>query len=316
MVRQNQLKYLCVTFITPNQCISHLEKCLWGIRMQKDRPSKTARKVALNILALGAKRGMEKVLPPGIVDATAKLLVESGVAGRRAVQFSRSQMAVGIYMAFDWMMPGQFEAFAHRKAFCEQQVRKGIDIGARQVLVLGAGYDTLGWRLAPEFAEVNFFEIDHPGTASLKVKGIEKMGARSNLHLIPADLGERKLVDVIAGNKNWDFSAPTIIVAEGLLQYLSPQAVRDLFAQCAAITGAGSRIAFTYVGTRANGQPDAGHWTWLVLQILKASGEPWLWSMPTKELGPFLEKVHWTLSQVQDESSDVCGVELYGFAVR
>ena len=46
----------------------------------------------------------------------------------------------------DWMLPGQFEAFAHRKAFCERQVRDGIDAGATQILVLGAGYDTLGWR--------------------------------------------------------------------------------------------------------------------------------------------------------------------------
>ena len=66
--------------------------------MQKERPSKTARKVALNVVTLGSKGGMEEVLPPGVVDATAKLLVESGAVGRRAVRFSRSQIAVGIYL--------------------------------------------------------------------------------------------------------------------------------------------------------------------------------------------------------------------------
>jgi len=39
-----------------------------------------------------------------------------------------------LYDAFDWMMPGQFEAFAERKAFCERQVRQGIAAGAPQVL--------------------------------------------------------------------------------------------------------------------------------------------------------------------------------------
>lgn len=284
--------------------------------MRTERPSKTARKVALNILALGAKRGMEEVLPPGIVDATAKLLVESGVVGHRAVQFSRSQMAVAIYMAFDWMIPGQFEAFAHRKAFCEQQVRKGIDDGASQVLVLGAGYDMLSWRLATQFAGVNFFEIDHPATVRLKAKGIDTMGQRANLHCIAEDLGERSLRDVLHADARWDVTATTVIVAEGLLMYLSPEAVRTLFEHCAAITGAGSRIAFTYVGTRKNGQPDAGPWTWLVLWILKASGEPWLWSMPTEELGPFLEKTHWTLARDRAESLDVCGVEFYDVAIK
>jgi methyltransferase (TIGR00027 family) len=284
--------------------------------MKKERPSKTARKVALNIVTLGAKRGMEDVLPPGTVEATAELLVESGAVGRRAVRFSRSQIAVGIYLAFDWMMPGQFEAFAHRKAFCERQVREGIGAGASQALVLGAGYDTIGWRLAPEFGGVSFFEIDHPATARLKARGIERMGHRANLHLIAEDLGERNLVDVLRADAIWDSTAPTVIVAEGLLMYLPPDAVGTLFEKCAAVTGAGSRIAFTYVGTRPNGRPDAGPWTWLVLWILKVSGEPWLWSMQPEELGPFLKENNWTITPNQMKSSDRCGVEFFGVAVK
>ena len=110
--------------------------------MRKARPSRTARKVALNIVTLGATPGMDEVLPTGIVDATATLLVESGAVGATAVRWSRSRKMVSVYKAFDWMMPGQFEAFAHRKAFCEHQVRAGIGAGASQILVLGAGYDT------------------------------------------------------------------------------------------------------------------------------------------------------------------------------
>ncbi len=284
--------------------------------MRTEGPSKTARKVALNIVTLGAKRGMEKVLPPGIVDATAKLLVESGAVGRRAVDFSRSRMAVGIYLAFDWMMPGQFEAFAHRKAFCERQVREGIEAGASQVLVLGAGYDTLSWRLAPEFASVSFFEIDHPATARLKTIGIEAMGQLSNLHLIAEDLGKQQLVDVLHADAAWDSTSPTVIVAEGLLMYLPAEAVGKLFKQCAAVTGAGSRIAFTYVSTRPDGRPDAGPWTWLVLWILKTSGEPWLWSIQPEELGSFLKERNWMIAPDQRESSDRCGVELFGIAVK
>ena len=284
--------------------------------MRKKGPSKTARKVALNIVTLGTKHGMEEVLPPGIVDATAKLLVESGVVGQRAIDFSRSRMAVGIYLAFDWMMPGQFEAFAYRKSFCERQVRQSIEAGASQVLMLGAGYDTLGWRIAPEFANVNFFEIDHPATARLKAIGIEAMGQPTNLHLIAEDLGERQLAEVLHADAIWDLTAPTVIVAEALLMYLPPEAVRTLFEQCAAVTGPGSRIAFTFVGTRSDGRPDAGPWTWLVQCILNTSGEPWLWSIPPEELGPFLKENNWTISPNQRAVSDKCGIEFFGVAVK
>ncbi len=284
--------------------------------MRKAKPSKTARKVALNIVTLGAQPGMEEVLPSGIVDTTARLLVESGAVGATGVRWSRSPRMVTIYKAFDWMMPGQFEAFAHRKAFCESQVREGIGAGASQVLVLGAGYDTIGWRLAPEFAGVEFFEIDHPATALLKAKGIDAMGPRTNLHLIAEDLGKRQLVDVLHANEAWNVTAPTVIVAEGLLMYLPPEAVGTLFDQCAAISGAGSRIAFTYVGTRSDGRPDAGPWTRLVLWILKVGGEPWLWSIRPVELDWFLGKTGWTSSPTLAGSTDKYGVEFYDVAVR
>jgi len=50
--------------------------------MRKDKPSRTAYKVALNIVTLGAKPGMDRFLPPGTVQATEKLLVASGADGR------------------------------------------------------------------------------------------------------------------------------------------------------------------------------------------------------------------------------------------
>ncbi len=284
--------------------------------MRKDTPSKTARKVALNIVTLGAKPGMDKVLPPGIIETTAKLLLASGAVGATAVRWSRSRRMVSVYEAFDWMMPGQFEAFGHRKAFCERQVREGIGGGATQVLVLGAGYDTMGWRLAPEFADVNFFEIDHPATARLKAKGIEAMGPQDNLHMISEDLGKRKLVDVLEADDSWDSKMQTVIVAEGLLMYLPPEAVRDLFNQCTAIAGPGSRIAFTYIATGADSRPDAGRWTGLVLWILKVTGEPWLWSIQPEKLGPFLEDKGWTNSPELVGTTNKHGVEFLGVATR
>ena len=284
--------------------------------MRKDKPSRTARKVALNIITLGAKPGMDKVFPPGIVEATAKLLVASGLVGATLVRWCRSQRMVSVYEAFDWMMPGQFEAFAYRKAFCERQVREGICKGATQVLILGAGYDTMGWRLAPEFTGVEFFEIDHKATAQLKAKGVEEMGTRDNLHLVPVDLSERRLANVLTANKSWDRAAQSVVLAEGLLMYLPDVAVRNLLSQCAAMTGAGSRIAFTYIGTNTDGRPDAGPWTRLLLWTLKLNGEPWLWSIRPEQLSQFLEETGWGNAPDLLGTTNRHGVEFFGVAVK
>jgi methyltransferase (TIGR00027 family) len=174
----------------------------------------------------------------------------------------------------------------------------------------------MGWLLAPEFPGVDFFEIDHPATARLKAKGIVAMGQRRNLHLISEDLDKRQLVDVLHANDLWNPTAPTVIVAEGLLMYLPPQAVGALFDQCAAITGAGSRIVFTYIGTRADGRPDAGPWARLVLWILEVGGEPWLWSIRPEELDPFLNRNSWGIAPDLEVSSGRCGIEFFGVAVK
>ena len=282
--------------------------------MLKEKPSRTAYKVALNILTLGTKPEMDEVLPTGIVDATERLLIASSAANATVVRWHRSPKMVSIYEAFDWMTPGQFEAFGHRKAFCEQQVRDGINAGAPHILVLGAGYDTMAWRLAPNFPDVNFFEIDHPTTARLKAKGIKGMGQYENLHLISEDLSKRKLVDALKSHKSWDREAQAVIMAEGLLIYLLSSAVHDLFRQCASISGTGTRIAFTYIGKRVDGRPDAGHWTGLLLWILKVTGEPWLWSIQPDRLSHLLKENGWTYSPELVGEINKRGVEFFGTA--
>ena len=172
----------------------------------------------------------------------------------------------------------------------------------------------MGWRLAPEFSGANFFEIDHPATARLKAKGIDAMGQRDNLFLIAEDLSKRKLVDVLKTNESWDQRARTVIVAEGLVMYLTPEAVRDLFCQCAVSAGIGSRIVFTYIPTGADGRPDAGPCTGLMLWLQKVTGEPWIWSIQPEKLGSFLKETGWTNSRELVGESDRHGIELFGVA--
>ena len=284
--------------------------------MREGKPSKTALKVATIIVALGAKPDADQILNPGLLEATEDLLLASGVLGEKALRWTKTQRMVSIYEAFDWMLPGQFQAIGERKVFCEHQVRDAISAGATQILVLGAGFDTMGWRLAPEFPHVSFFEIDHPATALPKAKGIAAMGQRDNLFLIPSDLGNRKLIDTLAANNSWRSDAQSIIVAEGLLMYLPGDAVVDLFSQCAAVSGAKSRIIFTYIPASTDGRLDVGKWTGLVLWLQKITGEPWLWSMQPKNLTSFLAELGWKNDPVLEGGAGRHGAELYTVATK
>ena len=258
---------------------------------------------------------MEKILPDGLIAATEQLLIASGAASEATVNWARSQAMVAVYEAFDWMLPGQFEAFGHRKAFCELQVREAIEGGACQVLVLGAGYDTLCWRLAPEFSgRVRFFEIDHPATAICKARGINLMGQHENLYLFAEDLGRQKISEILSATTSWDETAQTVIIAEGLVMYLQEEAVEDLFCQCARVTGKRSRIVFSYFPKDADGRPYVGSWSNLMLWLQRVGGEPWLSSIAPTELDGFLKKTGWNM--VTDEQYSRYGVEYYAVAAR
>ena len=60
-----------------------------------------------------------------------------------------------------------------RKRWIESRVRAAIADGASQLVVLGAGFDTLGVRLAVERPDFRVVEIDHPATLAVKRSVVE-----------------------------------------------------------------------------------------------------------------------------------------------
>jgi methyltransferase (TIGR00027 family) len=283
---------------------------------KKRKPSHTALKVGLNIIALSNIKEMENILPNGIVDTTSELLLNAEAVSLKQINKHKSPKIVKLYKKFDWLLPGQFEAFGHRKAIFEKNVLDAIQEGATQVLVLGCGYDTLCYRLSSQYPKVKFFEIDHPITAVSKLEGIKKMGTSNNHYIIPEDLSKKTFSEVLGVNDNWSKMEKTIIAAEALLQYLPSESVKNLFEQCSKITGKDSRITFTYIGKGADGRPYAGSRSGLLLWLMKITGEPWVWSTEFDELIILLEKSGWKIDRELVRKITPDNIEYFAAATR
>ncbi len=283
--------------------------------MRKERPSQTAKKVALSLISLSRYKGWDDKLPEGMLEATKKLLITSGACSEHLVKMSTRQWMTNVYLAFDWSLPGQFESFGYRKLFFEEQVCRSLNLGASQVLVMGGGYDTLCWRLAAKYPDVRFIEIDHPATSLGKQKGVQEMGSRANLTLLALDLSTRPLDEVLHEAPQWSVGDTSVIAAEGLLQYLRPEDVRATFAKSALCAGAESRFVFTHARVGPKGEPDLGPYARFNRFMLKMIGEPWLWAVEEKGLNDFLNDTGW---RVEQKNSDipVIGFENYAVAVR
>lgn len=276
--------------------------------MKQGRISQTALKVALGLITLSVKDDWSQRLPPDLVEITERLLLASGSPGYGPglMRMSKQRWMIRVYQFQDRMMPGQWEGFGHRKVFMNQQVEAAIEQGARQVLVLGAGFDTLCLRLAPKYPEVRFVEIDHPSTSVAKARGIEKVGQPENMIQIAADLGERSLPKVLSEDGHWDASQRSVIVAEGLFQYLTDEEVRGLMTDAAACTSPGSRIAFSHAipGDRR-----------LLSALVRLISEPWKSEVRSEDLPSYVDGTGWAMiSDVDDDAEH--GVERYGVAER
>jgi methyltransferase (TIGR00027 family) len=213
---------------------------------------------------------------------------------------------IKVYEFQDRMMPGQWEGFGYRKVFINEQVKNAIEGGAEQVLVLGAGFDTLCLRLAPYYRGVDFYEIDHPTTSEAKAKGVANCGNPENLHLIAADLAKCSLSDALSQAVNWDPSKSSVVVAEGLLQYLDDADVHHLFREVAECLCLKSRFIFTHAIPQDRK---------LLQTILKLISEPFRSSISSAELPGYIANCGWKVISGIDDA--VChGIECYAVAER
>ncbi|TMH30125.1 MAG: class I SAM-dependent methyltransferase [Betaproteobacteria bacterium] len=130
--------------------------------MRADRPSSTAALIAAATVFLSRDRALARFVPAGAAEICARCLTAPQLLStRRGLRW----LALAAERA---TIPGLLLHFMLRKRWIEQAVRGAIARGARRVVVVGAGYDTLAARLAPEFPGVRFIEVDHPATQAVK----------------------------------------------------------------------------------------------------------------------------------------------------
>jgi methyltransferase (TIGR00027 family) len=233
------------------------------------------------------------VLPPGAAAVAEAILRASGAVRRRDVELLRTRLTVRFYEAAERLLGrGQLLWFGVRKRWMSEVVEQAIAEGARQVLVVGAGFDPLAVSVARRHPDVTCIEVDAPATAEPKRAGIQGGGlACPNHAVLAADLAKKPL-EVLLAAAGWRADIRSVVVAEGLLMYLAPAQVSAFFAQVRACTGPGSRLAFSSMDADAEGQPRllfAGRLLGRAIRsALRLAGEPLRWGIAPSAVAPFL----------------------------
>ncbi|HXM83219.1 MAG TPA: class I SAM-dependent methyltransferase [Burkholderiales bacterium] len=246
--------------------------------MRAERPSTTARLIAAATVFLSRDPRFSDLVPPGAAELCARFVSVEAV--------SRPPLSWAVWLAERATIPGLMLHFILRKRFIEDAVRASLAAGIQQVVVIGAGFDTLAARLAPEFPQAQFIEVDHAATQRAKRQAID---SGRNLHFVAADLTRVRLPDALAGGA-YRFDASSVFVVEGLLMYLTDAEITALFAAIAELQRTSGTVIFSVMEPAADGHPRFHNATPLVTRLLSLWSEPFRSAMRREAMARLPER--------------------------
>lgn len=229
--------------------------------MKTDAPSATAYLIATSTLFVAADPLAGRLIPARAAELSACFVEARSRLARFALEALRRKSARPFVSALERLtLPGIQLHYALRKLYLEETARAAIAGGIRQVVIFGAGYDTLALRLHEAFPDTQFIEADHPATQRRKIQALaaRRSGVvphqTANLRFLPLDLTQRGLADALLNFDGYRTGVPTLFIAEGLLMYLSPGEVDELFQTIRDCSGASGRFAFTFMEPQPGGR--------------------------------------------------------------
>lgn len=176
-----------------------------------------------------------------------------------------------------------------RARFSEDALEQHVQLGVRQYVQVGAGFDSYSLRKPSELPELAVFEIDHPATQTLKIKRI----LDATRHRPPpptyiaADLSSEGLVEALIRSP-FSFAQPAFFSWLGVTIYLTLEDNLSTLRSIAKCGAPGSRLVFTYTDQAILGNPNLDADFLRMLRNAASMSEPFLTGFDPREIGRIL----------------------------
>ena len=129
-----------------------------------------------------------------------------------------------------------------RTKFFDSYFRAATEAGVRQVVILAAGLDSRGYRLAWPDGTV-IYELDRPSVLEFKREVLAQHGDKPTAERREIAIDLREDWPQALKDNGFDPTKPSAWLAEGLLIYLTADAQRQLFAGINGLASSGSHVA-------------------------------------------------------------------------
>jgi methyltransferase (TIGR00027 family) len=163
-----------------------------------------------------------------------------------------------------------------RTRLIDDLVCYSVHAGARQLVLLGAGFDSRAFRL-DESRHIPTFEVDHPATQKAKRERLQRILERppENVHFVEVDF-EKDNLELKLKAAGFDEKVPAVVLWEGVVSYLSESAVNANLLVLGRLLAPNSRLILTYVHKGALDGSGTFRSSRRWASWVKRSGEPFI----------------------------------------
>jgi methyltransferase (TIGR00027 family) len=190
--------------------------------------------------------------------------------------------------------PGLWANLACRKRFIDDKISGALD-DIDAVVILGAGLDTLAYRLTRR-ARVPVFEVDLPVNIARKATTVRRVLGEPPLsvRLVALDFERDDLLTSLA-ERGYRTDCRAFFVWEGVTQYLTEDGVRRTLDGLRA-AAPGSRLVFTYVRRDfIDGRNRYG--TRTLYRNVRERHQLWHFGLEPDEVAAFIGEYGWRLAE-------------------
>ena len=144
-------------------------------------------------------------------------------------------------------LPGLNEYMIARTAYFDRLFVDALDNEIRQIVLLGAGYDTRAYRFNQSNRGTKIFELDITPTQDRKKKCLKKarIDIPQHVRFVPINFKEESLKDVLE-KAGYEDQAKTLFLWEGVSYYLDAESVDVTLDFVSLASHQESAIAFDY----------------------------------------------------------------------
>jgi len=225
----------------------------------------------------------------------------------------------------DRRWPGVRTSVAARTRLIDDTIRGLAQGQVSQMVILGAGFDSRPYRLE-SLCSMRVFEVDHPDTQAAKMDLLRRdlPVQPPNVSFVSSDFNLDELTRSMT-EAGYDPSLPTLVLWEGVTNYLSEGAVDATLRWCAEACD-GSILLFTYVHSDVLEEPARFVGAERLYATLEKVGEKLTFGMDPRNMGAYLSErgldLQWDLGASEyrsrylgSQADQIVGHEFYRVAL-